>query len=102
VPTPVFESALGFSPSLTLTPDLTVVTVDAYNFVMEYKDTLNLPRTDFAMKADLVAREPQRLDQWRSAGLYARIQAARAGAEKFVFSLGSSRASSLRSSRLVG
>jgi len=84
VPTPVFESALGFSPSLTLTPDLPVVTVDAYNFVMEYKDTLNLPRTDFAMKADLVAREPQRLDQWRSAGLYARIQAARAGAEKFV------------------
>jgi isoleucyl-tRNA synthetase len=51
---------------------------------MEYKDTLNLPRTDFAMKADLVKREPQRLDQWRKAGLYARIQDARAGAEKFV------------------
>ncbi|MEY4200841.1 MAG: hypothetical protein RLZZ265_2581, partial [Verrucomicrobiota bacterium] len=28
---------------------------------MDYKNTLNLPRTDFAMKADLVAREPQRL-----------------------------------------
>jgi isoleucyl-tRNA synthetase len=26
---------------------------------MEYKETLNLPRTDFAMKADLVAREPE-------------------------------------------
>ena len=51
---------------------------------MEYKDTLNLPRTDFAMKADLVTREPQRLEKWRQAGLYEQIQAARAGAEKFV------------------
>ena len=51
---------------------------------MEYKDTLNLPRTDFAMKADLVVREPQRLEKWRQAGLYAQIQAARAGAAKFV------------------
>jgi len=51
---------------------------------MEYKDTLNLPRTDFAMKADLVAREPQRLEKWHQAGLYEAIQTARAGAEKFV------------------
>ena len=49
---------------------------------MEYKDTLNLPRTDFAMKADLVTREPQRLEKWT--GLYEKIQAARAGKEKFV------------------
>jgi isoleucyl-tRNA synthetase len=51
---------------------------------MDYKNTLNLPRTDFAMKADLVAREPQRLAKWEKENLYARIQAARAGAEKFV------------------
>ena len=51
---------------------------------MDYKDTLNLPRTDFAMKADLVAREPQRLEKWTAAKLYEKIQAARAGAEKFV------------------
>jgi len=51
---------------------------------MEYKDTLNLPRTDFAMKADLVTREPQRLEKWQAADLYARIQAARLHAEKFV------------------
>jgi len=51
---------------------------------MEYKDTLNLPRTDFAMKADLVTREPHRLEKWRQAGLYEAIQSARAGAEKFV------------------
>ncbi len=51
---------------------------------MEYKDTLNLPRTDFAMKADLVTREPQRLDKWTAARLYEKIQAAREGKEKFV------------------
>jgi isoleucyl-tRNA synthetase len=51
---------------------------------MDYKDTLNLPRTDFPMKADLVGREPGRLKQWEAAGLYEKVQAARAGAEKFV------------------
>jgi isoleucyl-tRNA synthetase len=51
---------------------------------MEYKDTLNLPRTDFAMKADLVTREPKRLEQWEQTGLYAKIQAARADAPQFV------------------
>ena len=51
---------------------------------MEYKDTLNLPCTDFAMKADLVTREPERLKKWEAANLYAKIQALRATAEKFV------------------
>src|SRR5256884_2351260 len=51
---------------------------------MNYKDTLNLPRTDFPMRADLVAREPQRLEKWRQAGLYEKIQTARAQSEKFV------------------
>ncbi|MGA3284823.1 MAG: isoleucine--tRNA ligase [Verrucomicrobiota bacterium] len=51
---------------------------------MDYKNTLNLPRTDFPMKADLVTREPDRLKKWEAAGLYKKIQAARADAEKFV------------------
>src|SRR5947209_11838920 len=51
---------------------------------MDYKNTLNLPQTDFPMKADLVAREPERLKKWKEAGLYQHIQAQRAGAEKFV------------------
>jgi len=51
---------------------------------MEYKDTLNLPRTDFAMKADLVTREPERLKKWEAAKLYEKIQRQRDGAEKFV------------------
>lgn len=51
---------------------------------MDYKNSLNLPRTDFSMKADLVAREPERLQRWEAAGLYQQIQAQRAGAKKFV------------------
>jgi isoleucyl-tRNA synthetase len=51
---------------------------------MDYKKTLNLPQTGFPMKADLVAREPQRLQQWQAAGLYRQVQAARQGAPKFV------------------
>ncbi len=51
---------------------------------MDYKNTLNLPRTDFAMKADLVKREPARLAQWEATRLYERIQAARDGAPTFV------------------
>src|ERR1017187_1708880 len=50
----------------------------------DYKNTLTLPRTGFLMKADLVAREPERLKKWQETGLYAAIQAERAGAEKFV------------------
>jgi isoleucyl-tRNA synthetase len=36
------------------------------------------------MKADLVTREPQRLEKWLSSKLYERIQSARANGEKFV------------------
>ena len=50
----------------------------------DYKNTLNLPRTDFAMKADLVTREPERLKKWEAAQLYNKIQVSRACAEKFV------------------
>ena len=51
---------------------------------MDYKNTLNLPRTDFPMKADLVSREPERLKKWADAKLYDKILSARAGAETFV------------------
>jgi isoleucyl-tRNA synthetase len=51
---------------------------------MDYKDTLNLPRTDFAMRADLVIREPERLKKWEAAQLYEKIQESRNGQERFV------------------
>jgi len=51
---------------------------------MDYKTTLNLPRTKFAMKADLVTREPERLARWKAERLYEAIQARRAGSPTFV------------------
>jgi isoleucyl-tRNA synthetase len=50
----------------------------------DYKDTLNLPRTDFPMKADLPKREPALLADWDRAGLYGAIRRARAGRPRFV------------------
>ncbi|MDP9291429.1 MAG: isoleucine--tRNA ligase, partial [Verrucomicrobiota bacterium] len=49
-----------------------------------YKDTLNLPKTDFPMKADLVRREPAMLEKWESQGLYEQIQESRKDAPLFV------------------
>src|SRR6516225_6828227 len=49
-----------------------------------YKDTLSLPRTDFPMKANLTAREPELLKTWDETQLYQRIQESRKGRELFV------------------
>ena len=49
-----------------------------------YKDTLNLPRTDFPMKANLATREPEILKSWQESRLYEQIQNARKDAELFV------------------
>ena len=38
-----------------------------------YKHTLNLPQTDFPMRANLVTREPERLEKWNADGLYGKI-----------------------------
>ncbi|HTV43624.1 MAG TPA: isoleucine--tRNA ligase [Candidatus Sulfotelmatobacter sp.] len=50
----------------------------------DYKDTLNLPRTGFPMKADLALREPDRLKKWENDKLCEKIQKKRSGAYKFV------------------
>src|SRR5438552_12702689 len=49
-----------------------------------YKDTLNLPRTDFPMKANLAAREPEILKTWEETRLYFQIQKVRGERELFV------------------
>src|SRR4051812_42332697 len=49
-----------------------------------YKDTLNLPRTDFPMKANLSAREPEMLRVWQKTRVYEEIQNSREGRELFV------------------
>ena len=50
----------------------------------EWKDTVNLPRTDFPMKANLPASEPETLARWAAMNLYRKIREARAGRPKFV------------------
>jgi isoleucyl-tRNA synthetase len=50
----------------------------------EWKDTLNLPRTDFPMKANLQTAEPRALARWDGMRLYDRIRERRAGRPKFV------------------
>jgi isoleucyl-tRNA synthetase len=49
-----------------------------------YKNTLNLPRTEFPMKANLAAREPEMLRMWEETRLYQQIQKSREGRELFV------------------
>ena len=41
---------------------------------MEYKDTINLPKTAFKMKANLANREPGMVKAWEDAELYQKIQ----------------------------
>ncbi len=50
----------------------------------DLKDTLQLPKTDFPMRAGLAQREPGRVAHWEKIGLYDAIQKNRAGAPAFV------------------
>src|SRR5438477_3217881 len=49
-----------------------------------YKDTLNLPRTDFPMRANLAQRERELLKKWEETRVYQQIQKARANGQLFV------------------
>ncbi|MEM7384250.1 MAG: isoleucine--tRNA ligase [Verrucomicrobiota bacterium] len=52
-----------------------------------YKDTLNLPKTDFPMRANLVQREPDRLAGWEKADIYGAVRRKRQAekAPRFIF-----------------
>src|SRR4051812_14671735 len=50
----------------------------------DWKETLNLPRTGFPMKANLPTSEPEALARWTSMDLYGQIRAARKGGPRFV------------------
>nr|NIQ01569.1 class I tRNA ligase family protein [Nitrospinaceae bacterium]NIR55585.1 class I tRNA ligase family protein [Nitrospinaceae bacterium]NIS86019.1 class I tRNA ligase family protein [Nitrospinaceae bacterium]NIT82865.1 class I tRNA ligase family protein [Nitrospinaceae bacterium]NIU45067.1 class I tRNA ligase family protein [Nitrospinaceae bacterium] len=52
---------------------------------MDYKETLNLPQTDFPMKANLTRREPEFLDRWTSENIYGQIRKKSKGRPKYVF-----------------
>jgi isoleucyl-tRNA synthetase len=51
---------------------------------MEYKDTLNLPATDFPMKANLYQREPEMLAKWQAQDLYGQMERAGEGRPLYV------------------
>ncbi len=51
---------------------------------MDYKATLNLPQTNFPMRANLPQREPAVVDAWRDGRLYQKLAAAGAGKPRFV------------------
>ena len=51
---------------------------------VDLKKTVNLPRTDFPMKANLAQMEPKILARWDDEGLYGKIRAARAGRPMYV------------------
>jgi isoleucyl-tRNA synthetase len=51
---------------------------------MEYKNTLNLPKTDFPMKGDLPKREPEFLRAWQEKDIYSLIRKKSLGKPKYV------------------
>ncbi len=51
---------------------------------MDYKQTLNLPNTEFPMKADLARREPEMVAAWLKDDLYGKLRAHTAGRPSFV------------------
>ena len=50
----------------------------------DYKTTLNLPQTDFPMRANLANREPQMLAYWNQMNLYEEIRRSRRGQPKYI------------------
>lgn len=50
----------------------------------DYKDTLNLPKTDFPMKANLAQREPEMLKRWEENKLYQQIRQQAKGRKSFI------------------
>lgn len=50
----------------------------------DYKDTLNLPQTDFPMKADLAKREPEMLAFWEKNSLYTKLRTQHKNRPKFI------------------
>jgi isoleucyl-tRNA synthetase len=51
---------------------------------LELKETINLPKTAFPMKANLPQNEPKMLERWEQMGIYERIRQARKGAPRYI------------------
>jgi isoleucyl-tRNA synthetase len=57
---------------------------DGFLSALDVKQTLNLPKTDFSMKANLPQNEPKMLAHWEKIGLYQKILQARQNRPRFV------------------
>ncbi len=55
-----------------------------FSVAANYKETMNLPRTDFSMKANLAQNEPKRLEQWEAADIYHKVLEKNKDGEPFV------------------
>jgi len=51
---------------------------------MDYKNTLNLPKTDFPMKGDLPKREPEFLARWQAMDIYKELRRISKGKPKYI------------------
>jgi isoleucyl-tRNA synthetase len=51
---------------------------------MDYKNTLNLPQTDFPMKANLAQREPEMLKKWEDINIYQKIRQMAKGKKPYI------------------
>ncbi|MGZ6248867.1 MAG: class I tRNA ligase family protein, partial [Syntrophales bacterium] len=51
---------------------------------MDYKDTLNLPKTDFPMRANLSRKEPELLKMWEAMNIYEKIRQALKGRKTYI------------------
>lgn len=55
---------------------------------VDYKNTVFLPKTDFAMKANLAQREPEFLDHWKKINLYSTLRRQSKDRKKFILHFG--------------
>src|SRR5574341_286633 len=51
---------------------------------MDYKETLNLPKTRFPMRANLPQNEPLQVERWQHGGTYFKILGANKGGKKYI------------------
>ena len=68
---------------------------------MDYSKTLNLPETEFPMRAGLPEREPEFLKYWEENKIYEKKQELHAGHKKFVLHDSRIRTTSLLSRKLL-
>ena len=84
----LFDSGLRAPYNEGITETVFIVSLQAkrekLGVPLDLKSTLNLPKTEFAMKANLPQREPQRLEKWEAMRLYERIRETHKGKPIYV------------------